>query len=183
MESWLPNPARFLTNEHVIGCMSRAILFKFLPFVQFHKSGPGMTRFLSIVLLLLSASFGLARAAQASIYVEVDRSEQLMRVYVENELYYVWPVSTGRGRYRTPAGQFQPYSLRRHHRSSKYNNAPMPYSIFYRGGYAIHGTDAIHRLGSPASHGCVRLHMANARELFALVQEFGKHATRIVISP
>ena len=142
-----------------------------------------MTRFFSLAVLLFCTSIGLARAAQASIFVEVDRSEQLMRVYVEDELYYVWPVSTGRRGHTTPTGRFRPYSLRRHHRSSKYNNAPMPYSIFYRGGYAIHGTHNINRLGSPASHGCVRLHMSNARELFGLVQEFGKAATQIVIYP
>jgi lipoprotein-anchoring transpeptidase ErfK/SrfK len=59
----------------------------------------------------------------------------------------------------------------------------MPYSIFYRGGYAIHGTSDIRRLGGPASHGCVRLHTANARELFQMVQYFGKDSTRIVIHP
>ncbi len=106
-----------------------------------------------------------------------------MRVYVEDELLYVWPVSTGRRGYTTPAGRYRPYTLSRFHRSRKFNNAPMPYSIFYRGGYAIHGTNDIHRLGSEASHGCVRLHTANARELFQMVQYFGKDATRIVIRP
>lgn len=138
-----------------------------------------VTAFLSIFVL----SIGLGEAAQASLLIKVDRSEQRMRVYVEGELFYVWPVSTGRGRYATPIGSHRPYVLRRFHRSSRYNDAPMPYSIFYRGGYAIHGTDAIHRLGSPASHGCVRLHMSNARELFQMVKYFGKDETRIVILP
>lgn len=126
---------------------------------------------------------GASQAAQASLHIEVDRSEQRMFVYVGEQLYYVWPVSTGRRGYTTPTGSHRPYSLRRHHRSSKYNNAPMPYSIFYRGGYAIHGTHAVRRLGRPASHGCIRLHMANARELFSMVREFGKARTRIVIYP
>jgi lipoprotein-anchoring transpeptidase ErfK/SrfK len=138
-----------------------------------------VTGFLSICFF----SIGLSQAAQASLLIKVDRGEQLMRVYVEGELYYVWPVSTGHGRYRTPTGSHRPYVLRRFHRSTKYSNAPMPYSIFYRGGYAIHGTNAVRRLGSPASHGCIRLHISNARELFYLVQDFGKQRTRIVIHP
>jgi lipoprotein-anchoring transpeptidase ErfK/SrfK len=126
--------------------------------------------------------FGLGTAAaQASVLVSIDRDDQMMRVYIHGDLAYVWPVSTGRTGYRTPAGRYQPYLLRRMHYSSKYYNSPMPYSIFFRGGYAIHGTSDIRRLGGPASHGCIRLHTANARELFAIVQDFGKGSTRIVI--
>nr|MBX2806551.1 L,D-transpeptidase [Hyphomicrobiales bacterium] len=93
----------------------------------------------------------------------------------------VWPVSTGRRGYTTPTGSFRPYSLRRHHRSRKYYNSPMPYSIFYRGGYAIHGTNAVSRLGRTASHGCIRLHKRNARELFDMVKYYGKRSTRIIV--
>ncbi len=128
-------------------------------------------------------SIVITGAANAALLVRIDRTEQKMRVYVHGELFYIWPVSTGRAGYQTPTGSHQPYSLREFHRSNKYSNAPMPYSIFYRGGYAIHGTDAVNRLGSPASHGCVRLHISNARELFQMVQYFGKEETRIVIQP
>lgn len=140
-------------------------------------------RFLTLLFAACLLSFSFSTRADAALLVKVDRGEQIMRVYVENELMYVWPVSTGRRGYATPAGRFRPYTLSRFHRSRRYNNAPMPYSIFYRGGYAIHGTSDIHRLGGPASHGCVRLHTANARELFQMVQYFGKDATRIVIHP
>ncbi len=124
---------------------------------------------------------GFGQSAFANLLIRVDRTEQIMRVYEDGELTYVWPVSTGRRGYTTPTGSFSPYSLSRHHRSRRYHNAPMPYSIFYRGGYAIHGTNAIRRLGRRASHGCIRLHTANARELFYLVQDYGKEATRIIV--
>jgi lipoprotein-anchoring transpeptidase ErfK/SrfK len=61
------------------------------------------------------------------------------------------------------------------------NNSPMPYSVFFYKGYAIHGTTELHRLGGPASHGCVRLHPSNAAPLFALVQGLGAGRTRISI--
>jgi lipoprotein-anchoring transpeptidase ErfK/SrfK len=142
-----------------------------------------MKRILLTFLPLILTSIGLCGAANASVFIEVDRSDQTMRVYIEDQLQYIWPVSTGRRGYTTPAGSYRPYALKRMHYSSRFDDAPMPFSIFYRGGYAIHGTYAVSRLGSPASHGCVRLHMSNARELFGLVREFGPDQTQIVIYP
>ena len=119
-----------------------------------------------------------ASAAQAEIVITVNKSAQTMSVSVNGEPTYTWAVSTGT--YGTPSGAFRPQSLSRHHRSSLFNNAPMPFAIFYDGHYAIHGTDQIRKLGAPASRGCVRLHPDNAAILFALVQkEFG--TTRIHI--
>ena len=66
--------------------------------------------------------------------------------------------------------------------STRYYGSPMPYSIFFHKGYAIHGTNYISRLGGPASHGCVRLHPGNARTLFMLVQRYGMGNTTIAIS-
>jgi lipoprotein-anchoring transpeptidase ErfK/SrfK len=57
--------------------------------------------------------------------------------------------------------------------SRKYDNAPMPHALFFEGGLAIHGTNAIRQLGRPASHGCVRLSPGNARTLFDLVRQHG----------
>jgi lipoprotein-anchoring transpeptidase ErfK/SrfK len=135
-------------------------------------------RFFAVLLVALGLG---AAPARASVLVTVDRDDQLMRVYVEGDLVYVWPVSTGRMGYRTPAGRYSPTMLSRMHYSRRYDNAPMPYAIFFRGGYAIHGTYAVSRLGRQASHGCIRLHTANARELFHMIQDYGPSDTRIVI--
>ena len=93
-----------------------------------------------------------------------------------------WKVSTAGKGYRTPTGQYRPTRMHRMWYSRKYDNSPMPHSIFFRGGYAIHGTGSIKRLGTPASHGCVRLHPKNAARLFALVREAGARNTSIVIT-
>ena len=121
--------------------------------------------------------------AQAGVVAKVDISQQRMNVYVNGSRRYSWRVSTGRGRYRTPIGSFRPTVLRRMHYSSIYNNAPMPYSVFFHGGYAVHGTNEVKRLGRPASHGCVRLHTRNAAKLFSLVRRYGRGKSRIVIKP
>jgi lipoprotein-anchoring transpeptidase ErfK/SrfK len=57
----------------------------------------------------------------------------------------------------------------------------MPYSIFYDGNFAVHGTDQIDRLGSPASAGCIRLHPENAFVLFSLVEIAGLKNTVIKV--
>src|SRR5262245_5464248 len=134
---------------------------------------------LAIGLLVAMSMLGWSGAARADIVVKVDRSTQRMSVIVDGEHRYTWAVSTGI--YGTPSGTFRPQSLARYHRSTIYNNAPMPYSIFYDGNYAIHGTTHISRLGSRASKGCIRLHPSNAAILFGLVPKEGFGTTRISI--
>lgn len=131
-----------------------------------------------IALALLAAS---STFAAASVVAKIDLSQQKMRVYVNGKMSYSWRVSTARRGYRTPLGSYRPKILKRMHYSSKYNNSPMPHSVFFRGGYAIHGTNHLRSLGRPASHGCVRLHPANARRLYNLIRRHGKRNTRIVI--
>jgi lipoprotein-anchoring transpeptidase ErfK/SrfK len=119
--------------------------------------------------------------ALAGLLVRVDISSQTMMVSENGKRAYAWKVSTaGRG-YRTPIGSYRPTRLHRMWYSSKYDNAPMPHSIFFRGGYAIHGTDRLKSLGRPVSHGCVRLHPSNARKLYNLVLAYGRKNTRIVV--
>ncbi len=117
--------------------------------------------------------------ACADVLVRIDKSSQRMSVMVNGEHRYTWAVSTGI--YGTPSGSFRPQSLKRYHRSTIYNNAPMPYSIFYDGNFAIHGTTHVAQLGGPASRGCIRLHPSNAAVLFSLVQREGLGNTRISI--
>jgi lipoprotein-anchoring transpeptidase ErfK/SrfK len=112
-------------------------------------------------------SVSLASAARADIVINVDKSSQRMSVSVDGEQRYTWAVSTGV--HGTPSGTYRPQSLSRNHRSSLYGGAPMPYSIFYSGNFAIHGTTHVGQLGGRASKGCVRLHPANAAVLFAMV--------------
>jgi lipoprotein-anchoring transpeptidase ErfK/SrfK len=93
----------------------------------------------------------------------------------------VWPVSTGAGGFGTPVGRFRPRWMARSWFSTRYYGSPMPYSIFFHKGYAIHGTNYVSRLGRPASHGCVRLHPSHAAVLFALVRSEGMGRTRIAV--
>src|SRR5215217_311429 len=137
-----------------------------------------MRRFLFAALLL--ATF--ATPASAGVVVQIDNSAQRMQVYVDGGLAYVWPVSTARRGYWTPPGNYYVQRMARMWYSRKYDMSPMPHSLFFHGGYAIHGTGAVRQLGRPASHGCIRLHPANARALYGLVREAGFRNTRIVVT-
>jgi lipoprotein-anchoring transpeptidase ErfK/SrfK len=120
--------------------------------------------------------------ACANVLISVDKNTQRMTISVDGAPHYQFAVSTGRTGYGTPNGAYHPQRLERTWFSKEYYNSPMPHSIFFHGGYAIHGSYEINRLGGPASHGCIRLHPQNAAALFALVKQQGIDATTIVVS-
>lgn len=120
--------------------------------------------------------------ASASVQVRISLSGQSMNVNVGGSHYATWAISTGRQGYGTPAGAYRPQSMHKMHYSRRYNMTPMPHSIFFYHGFAIHGTSEVRNLGRPASHGCIRLSPQNARALFGLVGRYGMKNTSIVIS-
>jgi hypothetical protein len=132
--------------------------------------------------LAVAFAFLLASAAHAHVLISVDKSSQQMTVSVDGAPRYQFAVSTGRPGLGTPSGTFRPQRMERTWFSKEYYNSPMPHSIFFHGGFAIHGSYEIDQLGGPASHGCIRLHPDNAATLYALVQQQGMAATTIVVS-
>jgi lipoprotein-anchoring transpeptidase ErfK/SrfK len=137
-----------------------------------------MARFFVMICVVIFAIFMLVVGAKAEVFITIDKSDQTMYVETLTDTYE-WPISTGREGYNTPSGEYRPYLLKKLHYSKKYDNAPMPWSIFFHEGYAIHATGEVERLGSPASHGCVRLELKNARWLYRLIDESGKENTYI----
>lgn len=122
-----------------------------------------MSAFVAMVVIAF-----FTHGAKAETDITISKSKQRMIVH-SSEGSYSWPVSTARRGYYTPTGVFYPYSLQPMHYSRKYDNAPMPHSIFFSGGYAIHATPHTGNLGRPASHGCVRLSPGNAATLYGIV--------------
>ncbi|AZO23187.1 MULTISPECIES: L,D-transpeptidase [unclassified Mesorhizobium] len=133
--------------------------------------------------VLASTLLGTPIASRAaSLVANIDVSSQTMTVSKYGQVLYRWSVSTARKGYFTPRGSYRPQWTARMWYSRKYEMSPMPYSVFFRGGYAIHGTGAVRYLGRPASHGCVRLHTANAATFYSMVKEVGYGNTRIVVT-
>lgn len=132
-------------------------------------------------LCLLAPAF--AAPARAELLITIDKSSQSMTVDVDGNTRYVWPVSTGAPGYDTPSGQFKPFRMEADHFSREWDDAPMPHSIFFTmQGHAIHGSTHTKAIGTPASHGCVRLEPANAAVLFALVKQQKMANTRVVLT-
>ena len=139
--------------------------------------------FLSTSVAAAALAVAFAAPASAAIMVNIDKDTQSMTVTVDGAPRYVWPVSTGRPGYDTPNGTFRPNRMDADHLSQEWDNAPMPHTIFFDlHGHAIHGFNDTRRIGTPASHGCVRLAPQNAAKLFALVEAEGMKDTTVVVS-
>ena len=130
----------------------------------------------------IAAAFWLAAAGQsrAEVVAKVNLGDQAMQVFVDGKLRHSWPIASGRRGLDTPTGSYRPQRLERDWHSREYDNAPMPYSVFFTGGYAIHG--GYSKLGRPASHGCIRLSTGNAAKLYNLISSHGSGSTRIRIA-
>jgi hypothetical protein len=125
----------------------------------------------------------LGQAANADLLIEIDKSAQRMTVTVNGNQLYLWPVSTGGRGYDTPSGSFRPFRMEIDHTSDEWDNAPMPYSIFFtKTGDAVHGTYEQRSLGRAVSHGCVRLSVKNAATLWKLVKQEKMANTTVVLS-
>lgn len=117
-----------------------------------------------------------------TIWADVDKSAQRLYLYVDGVLTYTWKTSTGRAGYSTPDMDQHPRGpVYNRYTSTKYPGGDynglgnMPYAVFVRGGYAIHGTTRGNwsKLGRVASHGCIRVHPDNGQIFNVLVRKYG----------
>jgi hypothetical protein len=131
-------------------------------------------------LFLLVAAIFASFGAQAAVRISIDLGSQRLTATRPGGETVVWKISSGRPGYETPTGRYSVMRMEADHFSDEYDQAPMPYAIFFSPrGLAIHGSFE-RRLGRPASHGCVRLSVPNARTLFQWVEEEGGASIDIV---
>ncbi len=122
-------------------------------------------------------------AALAKVAITVDKDNQIMTVAVDGVQRYQWPISSGNPSHETPDGKFQTFRMEEDHYSKEFDDAPMPHAIFFtKKGHAIHGTFSEKSLGTPVSHGCVRISRANAATLFDLVKRDGLLTTTVTLT-
>jgi lipoprotein-anchoring transpeptidase ErfK/SrfK len=138
-------------------------------------------RFLAALLLAGALACSASKPASAGILINIDKRAQTMTVAVDGEVRYRWRVSTGATGYSTPVGSYTPFRMEVMHYSREWDNAGMPHAIFFTTrGHSIHGSDHP-GLGTPVSHGCVRLTLTNATTLYQLVQANGMGQTKVVV--
>jgi len=116
------------------------------------------------------------------VVVNINVSRQSLALSVNGWPSGWWQVSTAGVGYHTPRGTFHVQRMARVYFSKKYDNSPMPNSLFFDGGIAIHGSYHIKSLGRPVSHGCVRLRPENAAQLYALTEQYGPSRTQIIVT-
>lgn len=137
--------------------------------------------FLAAIAVAAATFVSPAQSLAASLVARVDIGSQTMTVSQGGQVVYRWKVSTGRDGYPTRRGSFKPQRMHKMWYSRKYEMSPMPYSVFYSGGFAVHGTGYVKSLGRPASHGCVRLATGNAKTFYNMVRQHGRGGTRIIV--
>jgi lipoprotein-anchoring transpeptidase ErfK/SrfK len=138
-------------------------------------------RFLAALLFAAGLACAASTPAFANLLIQIDKPTQTMTVAVDGQVRYRWRVSTGATGYSTPTGSYTPFRMEVMHYSREWDNAGMPHAIFFTTrGHSIHGSDHP-GLGTPASHGCVRLTLPNAATLFQLVQANGMGTTKVVV--
>ncbi len=116
-----------------------------------------------------------------SLVARINLTSQRMDVSVGGANKYSWAISSGRSGYETPRGSFRAQWTAKMWHSRTYDMAPMPHAVFFKDGVAVHATSSTGMLGSPASHGCVRLAPANAAAFYALVQKHGVQNTQVQV--
>lgn len=124
------------------------------------------------------------------LYVEIIKSRQMLFLHIDGELKDSFPVSTGIKKHATPNLNVRPsgpiftrYTSRKWPGGDYKGLGNMPYAVFIKGGYAIHGTTPgnYSKLGTVASHGCIRLHPDNAIVLYELIKLIGLSDTWVSV--
>jgi hypothetical protein len=120
--------------------------------------------------------------ASCPVWVQVVKSTQTLNLYLDGQLSNSWKVSTGLAGRETPRFDKNPDGrIYTRYTSGKFPGGDykglgnMPYAIFIKGGFALHGTPKGNwsKLGRRASHGCIRQHPDNAQYLNQLVRQNG----------
>jgi hypothetical protein len=117
-----------------------------------------------------------------TLTANINLTTQRMTVVAHGKPIHTWAISSGARGFETPTGNFKPQWQSKLWHSRTYDNAPMPHAVFFNDGIAVHATTSVGRLGSPASHGCIRLSPANAAQFYALVGRHGNVHTKIAVT-
>jgi len=134
---------------------------------------------LSFLVSLFVMGGGVMSAGAAPLVAKVDLSSQRMSVYVNGKKRYSWSIASGKKGWRTPTGRFTPITTYRS-RYVKRWNMTLPYAVVLTsGGIAVHGSSG--PMGTPRSHGCIRLSVPNAAKFYNLVGKYGKWGTKVTV--
>jgi hypothetical protein len=139
----------------------------------------------------LGKSVASCKQKLCKVWAHISKGKQRLYLYVDGVPVDTFKVSTGDKKHETPTFDtkpnglmFQKYTSKKYPGGSYNGLGNMPYVVFIKGGFGIHGTTVgnFKKLGTKASHGCIRLHPDNAKLFFELVKATGPNDTWITIS-
>lgn len=144
------------------------------------RSGNFWTGILLMFVALLSCSTPASAYNSSSRRIQVDLSDQRLYAWEGKNLVYSMRVSTGKRSTPTRTGRFTIQTKLRatRMRGTNYNIPNVPYTMYYSGGYAIHGAYWHNRFGRRVSRGCVNLPVRQARKLY----NWASVGTRVVVN-
>lgn len=135
------------------------------------------------------------RRISCKVYLEVSVATQVGNIYVDGVLKHSVKVSTGTTAHPTPTSGYldnhpngrvyDKYTSRKFPGGDYNGLGNMPYAVFIKGGFAVHGTARSNwpKLGTRASHGCIRMHPDNALIFNRLVRSVGVAQSWIRVRP
>lgn len=139
----------------------------------------------TLLLLICCGLIGIGGVVEASaetIVAKVSLKQQRMRVYINGKRKFTWRVSTGKKGWETRRDRYTPFALTPYYYSDKWK-MKLPFLVSISDdGTAIHGTTLTSRLGRPASHGCIRLSIPNAKKFYELVSAHGMWNTEVIVT-
>ena len=100
-----------------------------------------------------------------------DRARHQATLYANGRLYNSWLVRGGGYGTQTRTGSFTVQWRSKDHYSRQFGGAPMPYSQFFSGGQALHGSRLMMNPYEGHSHGCVNFWVEDARQLWNLTHD------------
>jgi lipoprotein-anchoring transpeptidase ErfK/SrfK len=101
-------------------------------------------------------------------WIEIQLSTQRLIAWQGKKQAYAVVVSTGKSTTPTLKGVFEIQTQYRTARmqGDDYDIPDVPYTMYYSGGYGIHGAYWHNSFGTPVSHGCVNVAVDHAKWLF-----------------
>jgi len=134
---------------------------------------------LALMLYLLSLCLGFQSGAsgeKADAYIiHVDVESKTLTLFQGDDAIRRYTVATGAWDTPTPLGVFR-INSRFSGQMGGFGTCFLGLNVPW-GNYGIHGTNKPESIGSNASHGCIRMRVADAEELYALVP----NGTKVVI--
>ncbi len=122
----------------------------------------------------------IENSLSSGVQIDVNLAEQTLTA-TDADGTFSTKISSARPGFTTAKGCYDNPQLEQVHPSRKLDNSPVPHSIFYSGGFAIHGTLDDASIGRPASYGGIRVSRYAASVIYGLIEYYGTAKSKVCV--